>query len=49
MPARKRTLHISLDPVKLLLCIALGIWLGCLAVVLMGIGLVLWLTRRKRA
>ncbi|GJN50970.1 hypothetical protein [Pseudomonas tohonis] len=32
MPARKRTLHISLDPVKLLLCIALGIWLGCLAV-----------------
>lgn len=32
MPARKRTLHISLDPVKLVLCIALGIWLGCLAV-----------------
>ena len=26
-----------------------GAGLGCLAVVLMGIGLVLWLTRRKRA
>lgn len=32
MPARSRTLHISLNPVKLVLCIALGIWLGFLAV-----------------
>ncbi|CAN7646842.1 hypothetical protein LJR232_004820 [Aquipseudomonas alcaligenes] len=32
MPTRSRTLHVSLNPVKLVLCIALGIWLGFLAV-----------------
>jgi hypothetical protein len=34
---RRRELSVTLDPLKLLLCIALGIWLGFIAIVLTGL------------
>lgn len=34
---RRRELSVTIHPLKLLLCIALGIWLGCIAIVLTGL------------